>query len=53
MDKEGVHTVYQNDKLVAIIKREQTTGHHLVYLTSEATSSDISDLLANNSIKNA
>jgi hypothetical protein len=44
-DKEGVHTVYQKDKLVAIIKREQKTGHHLVYLTSEAKSDDIADLL--------
>jgi hypothetical protein len=45
IDKEGVHTVYQNEKLVAIIKREQKTGHHLVYLTTEATSEDIADLL--------
>lgn len=45
IDKEGVHTVYQQDKLVAIIKREQKTGHHLVYLTNEATSEDIADLL--------
>lgn len=45
IDKEGVHTVYQNEKLVAIINREQKTGHHLVYLTTEATSEDIADLL--------
>jgi hypothetical protein len=43
--KEGVHTVYQNKKLVAIIKRDDPTGHHLVYLTTEATSEDIADLL--------
>lgn len=45
IDKEGVHTVYQNEKLVAIINREQKTGHHLVYLTTEATSEDIADLI--------
>jgi hypothetical protein len=45
IDKEVVHTVYQKEKLVAIIKREQKTGHHLVYLTAEATSEDIADLL--------
>lgn len=43
--KEGVHTVYQKNKLVAIIKRDDPTGHHLVYLTTEATSEDIADLL--------
>jgi len=45
IEEEGVHTVYQKDKLVAIIKREQKTGHHLVYLTTEGTSEDIADLL--------
>lgn len=45
IDKEGVHTVYQKDKLVAIIKRDNQSSHHLVYLVSEATSEDIADLL--------
>ena len=45
IDKEGVHTIYQEGKLVGIIKRDDPTGHHLVYLTSLGTSEDIADLL--------
>ena len=47
-NKEGVETIYKEKKLVAIIKRDDETKKHIVYLVSEATSSDIADLLADN-----
>lgn len=46
--KEGVETVYKENKLIAIIKRDDVTKKHLVYLVQEATSEDIADLLVDN-----
>lgn len=44
--QEGVFTVYnEKGELVAIIKRDDKSGKHLVYLAQEATSSDIAELL--------
>ena len=44
-DKEGVFTIYKNKELVAIIKRDPNSSKHLVYMTKEATSDDIAELL--------
>lgn len=46
--KEGVEAIYKEDKLVAIVKRDDSTKKHLIYLVNEATSEDIADLLADN-----
>lgn len=44
-DKEGVHTIYKDKKLIAIIKRDNESTKHLVYLVSEASSEDIAELI--------
>ncbi len=46
--KEGVEAIYKEKKLIAIIKRDDETKKHIVYLVNEATSEDIADLLADN-----
>lgn len=42
--KEGVETVYKEGVLVAIVKRDEASKKHLVYLVQEATSEDIINL---------
>lgn len=44
-DLEGVHTIYKDNKLVAIIKRDEVSKKHLVYLVEEAVSEDIANLI--------
>jgi len=44
-NKEGVDTIYQDKKLVAIVKRDDHTKKHLVYMVQEATSEDIINLI--------
>lgn len=47
--EEGMFGVYDNKKqLIAVVKRDETSGKHLVYLVKEATSSEIVDLIKNN-----
>ena len=46
--KEGVDCIYKDGKLSAIIKRDDGSKKHLIYLVSEATSDDIADMLADN-----
>ena len=43
--KEGAFMIYKKDELVAIIKRDDVSGKHLIYLAKEATSDDIADLM--------
>ena len=43
--KEGAFMVYKKHELVAIIKRDDVSGKHLVYLAKEATSDDIAELV--------
>lgn len=46
--KEGVVCVYNNrGELVAIIKRDDLSKKHLVYLVQEAGTDEIADLIAN------
>lgn len=45
--QEGVHTVYKDKELIAIIKRDDHSKKHLVYLVKEATSEDIFALINN------
>jgi hypothetical protein len=43
---ESVFCVYKNKELIAIIKRDDTSKKHLVYLAEEASSEDIANLIA-------
>jgi hypothetical protein len=43
--KEGAFMVYKKKDLVAIIKRDEISGKHLVYVAREATSDDIAELI--------
>lgn len=45
VEKEGAFMIYKDDVLVAIIKRDKSSGKHLIYITQEATSDDIAELL--------
>jgi len=47
-NKEGVFTIYKDKELVAIVKRDDESKKHLVYLVKEATGEDIIELLKNN-----
>ena len=49
--EEGVFTVYKDSALIAIVKRDDTSTKHLVYLVNEATSIDIVELLKGNGKK--
>lgn len=47
--EEGVICIYDDAKnLLAIVKRDDVSKKHLVYLVSEATSPDIADLITQN-----
>jgi hypothetical protein len=48
--QEGVFTLYQNKELVGIIKRDEMSKKHLVYLVKEATGEDIVGLIKNHKI---
>lgn len=43
--EEGVFCVYKNGELIAIIKRDDESKKHLTYKVTEATSTDIVELL--------
>lgn len=45
MPQESVFTIYKEDTLVAIIKRDDVSKKHLVYLVEEAVSEDIANLI--------
>lgn len=45
--QEAVHTVYKDGELVAIVKRDEKTKKHLVYLVKDANSEDIINLIKN------
>lgn len=45
MPQESVFTIYKEDTLVAIIKRDEISKKHLVYLVEEGTSEDIANLI--------
>ncbi len=42
---ENVLCVYEGKKLVAIIKRDEDTGHKLTYITGEADVEEIENLI--------
>jgi hypothetical protein len=44
---ESVHCVYKKGELIAVIKRDDISRKHLVYLTKDATSEDIAELITN------
>jgi len=46
--QEGVFTVYKESELVAIIKRDDISKKHIVYLCKEATGEDIAEMIAEN-----
>lgn len=43
-NKEGVDTIYDDGKLVAIIKRDNESKKHIIYKVQEATSDDIAEM---------
>jgi hypothetical protein len=43
--KEAVGSVYENGKLIAIIKRDEESKKHLIYLITEAGFDDIVELI--------
>lgn len=43
---ESVFCVYKNKELVAVVKRDDVSKKHLVYLAEEAKSEDIASLIA-------
>jgi diadenosine tetraphosphate (Ap4A) HIT family hydrolase len=45
-NEEGVRTVYKDKELIAIVKRDDHSKKHLVYMVKEATSEDIISLIA-------
>lgn len=45
--KEGAFLVYRKEELVAIIKRDNLSSKHLVYIVKEASSDDIAELISN------
>lgn len=46
--EEGVFTVYKGNELIAIVKRDDASTKHLIYLVREATSIDMVELLKGN-----
>lgn len=47
--EEGMFGIYSSKKeLIAVVKRDDVSGKHLVYLVKEATSSEIVELIKNN-----
>lgn len=44
-NQESVHTVYKEGELMAIVKRDDKSKKHLVYMTREATSEEIISLI--------
>jgi len=49
-DKEGVETVYKENELVAVVKRDPYSKKHLVYIVREATAEDIIALISRKKI---
>lgn len=45
--QEAVSTVYKGSELVAIVKRDEFTKKHLVYLVKDACTEDITNLINN------
>lgn len=45
-DEEGVFTVYKNNELQAIVKRDDASKKQLVYLVREASSQEIAEMMA-------
>jgi hypothetical protein len=46
IDQESMHTVTNNQGvLIGILRRDPSTGKHLVYLVQEAACTDIADLI--------
>lgn len=41
----GVHPIYRDKKLVAIVTRDDVSKKHITYLTEEASSEDIAELM--------
>ncbi len=44
-NEEGVFTIYKNKELVAIVKRDDITKKHLVYMVKSGDSADIVGLI--------
>lgn len=46
--EEGVITIYKDNELVAIAKRDDVSKKHLVYIVKEATVTDIAAFISDN-----
>ena len=46
--EEGVSCVYKKRELIAIVKRDDVSKKHLVYVVEEATTPDIIDIIKGN-----
>ena len=46
--EEGVFTIYRAGELVAIVKRDDITKKHLVYMVRDGTGEDIVELINSN-----
>ena len=52
ISREGVHTISDKEgRLIAILRRDPISRKHLVYITTEATATDIAEQLIGSSIK--
>ena len=52
VDGEGVQTIVdEKSELIGIIRRDPVSGKHLVYLTQEATSTDLVELIHTDKIQ--
>lgn len=46
--EEGVACVYKKGELIAIVKRDDVSKKHLVYVVEEGTTPDIIDIIKGN-----
>lgn len=44
-DQEGIHTITEENNLVAIVRRDPVSKKHLVYIVREAASDEIVTLM--------
>ena len=48
MKQEGIYPMYKDKKMVAMIKRDDESKKHLIYITKEANSEEIAELFHGN-----
>ncbi len=52
IEEEGVHTVCdKSGRIISILRRDPISKKHLVYLVTEATSTDIGDIMSGSALK--